>query len=222
MRNDLTYIILLLDKSGSMGSVQDATIEGVNSFLRQQRQQPGEAVLHVVQFDDVLEVSHNYVNLKDAKDLDHFNYQPRGMTALLDAIAETIDNVGSQLASMQENQRPGKVLFVIQTDGNENASEKFSRFANGYKEVSAKIDHQRSVYNWDFVFLGANQDAIATASNLSIAPTKALQYNSTERGTYAMLESLTTYASAARSMTDGAAMQIVSFSQADRDANKLP
>lgn len=224
MRDNLTYIILLLDKSGSMERVQDATIEGTNSYIQKQRQQPGEAVLHVVQFDHVIEISHNYVDLKSATLLSHMNYQPRGSTALLDAIGSTIDSVGNTLANMVESERPGKVIFVVQTDGDENASVFYSRHIDGYTRIAEKIKHQTEVYKWDFVFLGANQDAIATASNLGIKGGKALTYTSTSVGTRTAFDTLGGYTMSVRSLSPEAmakgGLEAVCFSDADRKANK--
>jgi uncharacterized protein YegL len=217
MRDNLTYLVLLLDKSGSMSAVTDATIEGTNSFINKQKQQPGEAVLHVVQFDDVLETSHNYVDLKKAPLLNHYNYVPRGGTALLDAIGRTIDAVGMKLASLPESERPGKVIFLIQTDGAENRSRNFT-----YEQIQDKIKHQTDVYKWDFVFLGANQDAIASASSIGISAGKSLSYTGTSIGTQIAFNTLESYTSTTRGVKGAGAMKSVTFSQADRDANKLP
>lgn len=217
MRENLTYLVLLLDKSGSMRSVTDATITGTNSYINKQKEQPGEAVLHVVQFDDVLETSHNYVDLKTATPLSRDNYQPRGGTALLDAIGHTIDAVGLKLASLAEKERPGKVVFLIQTDGEENQSRNFT-----YQQIQAKIKHQSDVYKWDFVFLGANQDAIASAANIGIAAGKSLSYSGSAIGTQVAFNTLSSYTTSTRSVKSAEAMASVTFTQADRDANKLP
>lgn len=217
MRNDLTYLVLILDKSGSMRDVTDATISGTNSYFNKQKEQPGEAVLHVVQFDDVLETSHSYVDLKVAVPLSRDNYQPRGGTALLDAIGHTIDAVGLKLASLPESERPGKVVFLIQTDGEENRSFNFT-----YQQIQNKIKHQTDVYKWDFVFLGANQDAIASAGAIGISAGKSLSYAGTASGTQVAFNTLESYTTSVRGVKGAGAMASVTFTQEDRDANKLP
>jgi hypothetical protein len=167
--------------------------------------------------DDMLETSHSFVDLKVATPLSRDNYQPRGGTALLDAIGTTVDAVGLKLASLPDGERPGKVVFLIQTDGEENSSWQFT-----YQQIQNKIKHQTDVYKWDFVFLGANQDAIASAANLGIGAGKSLSYTGTAIGTATVFDSLSSYTTNTRSVKSADAMASVTFSRADRDANAKP
>jgi hypothetical protein len=155
-----------------METVLDSTIEGFNSFLTQQQKLPGEAKITFVQFDDQYEVVYDSKPIAEAPLLTRYNYVPRGWTALFDAIGKTIDAVGLKLASLPEDERPEKVIFVIQTDGAENYSKKFKG-----DKVLEMITHQKEKYSWEFLFLGANQDAVATAAKLGIGGAKTLSYN---------------------------------------------
>lgn len=165
---DVTDITMVLDRSGSMGPVQLQTIESFNKFLRDQQALPGEASLSLIQFDDLYEPNYVAAPLKSAAFLTTQTYQPRGLTALLDALGKTLTDTGNRLAALQEHARPQRVLFVIYTDGLENASVEYTR-----EKVFQMIKHQREVYKWEFLYLGANQDAIATAAGMGIARTSA-------------------------------------------------
>jgi len=171
MKNQLTEIAFVLDRSGSMQSQLEAAISGFNDFLREQRSAPGEARFTLVLFDDQYEVPCNAIPIAEAVELDTSTFVPRGSTALLDAVGRTIDDLGGRLAATAEESRPGQVILVILTDGLENASEKYT-----WKDISKKIKHQRDTYRWEFLFLGANQDAIATASQMNIAAGSAMSY----------------------------------------------
>lgn len=174
MNNELTYIAVVLDRSGSMLSVKDATEEGLRSFIESQKQLPGKALMTLVQFDNEYEIHAWEKPLSDVS----FTYEPRGGTALLDTLGKAIDDVGSALTGRPESERPGKVMFVIVTDGEENSSRKFTR-----QQVFDKITHQRSKYAWEFIFLGANQDAIAEATSLGMAAASSMTYTSNKIGT---------------------------------------
>jgi hypothetical protein len=167
-----SLIVVVLDRSASMGTVLMPTIEGFNSFLTNQKEVPGAATTTLVQFDDKYEVVYANKALTEAPLLTKETYIPRGFTALFDAIGKTIDDVGASLAAMPESERPAKVVFVVQTDGFENASKKYSG-----DQIRAMVTHQRDTYNWDFVFLGANIDAVATATGFGMNPTMAVTYN---------------------------------------------
>jgi hypothetical protein len=160
MRSDLTDITLVVDRSGSMEAVREDAEGGVNAFLREQAQQPGEALLTLVQFDTHYEFVHQGVPVKDAPG---YKLVPRGCTALLDAVGRAINETGDRLAKTAETDRPGLVVFVIVTDGHENASREFSK-----AKVKEMIDRQQSQYHWQFTFLGANQDAFAEAGGMGI------------------------------------------------------
>ncbi len=171
-RANLTEITVVLDRSGSMASVQDATIEAFNGYLRSQRGGVGDVVMSLIQFDDQYEPLFLARPISHAAELTRETYQPRGSTALFDAIGRTIRDSGERLALLPESQRPGSVIFVIQTDGFENASRRYSG-----AQINSMIAHQRDQYSWQFVFLGANQDAIASAAKFGIAAEAALSYD---------------------------------------------
>jgi len=164
-------IAFVLDRSGSMKSCQQAAIDGFNQFLTDQQKTDGLAKLTVVLFDDEYLVPISSIPVEEVVSLTDDTYQPRGCTALLDAIGQTVDNLGQRLAALAEKDRPGQVIVAILTDGLENASQRFT-----WKEIAGKIKHQTDTYKWIFLFLGANQDAIATAANLSIAANNAANY----------------------------------------------
>jgi hypothetical protein len=161
MRSDLTDITLVVDRSGSMQSIQEDAEGGVNSFVKQQAGEPGEALLTLVQFDTEYEFLHKGVPISQVP---KYELVPRGMTALLDAVGRAINETGERLAKMDEQNRPGLVVFVVMTDGQENSSQEFSK-----ADIKAMIQRQQDTYNWHFTFLGANQDAFAEAGDMGIA-----------------------------------------------------
>ena len=208
---NLTDITIVLDRSGSMETIRDDTIGGFNSFLSDQRSIPGEATLTLVQFDHLYEVVHEGKRLPDVLFLNRDTYIPRGTTALLDAIGRTIDSTGKRLEKMKEQDGPGKVVFVIITDGLENASNQYSS-----NQVNEMIERQRNEYQWQFVFLGANQDAIATAAQLGILQAGAMTYTANAAGTGALYGSLS---SNIRSFRVGSSTS-VGFTDEDREKQK--
>jgi len=165
-----TEIAFILDRSGSMNSCQQAAIDGFNRFLADQQQIEGLAKLTLVLFDDEYFVPISSIPVQEIVPLTDDTYQPQGCTAL-DTIGKTVDDLGLRLGALAEKDRPGQVIVAILTDGLENASQRFT-----WKEIAGKIKHQTDTYKWIFLFLGANQDAIATASNLSIAANNAANY----------------------------------------------
>ena len=177
MRSDLTEIAFVLDRSGSMNPIAGDAIGGFNTFLAAQQAHPGAARLTLVLFDHEYLVPHRGVEIGVVPPLDAATYVPRGMTALLDAVGRTIDDLGERLAAMPEEERPGKVIVAILTDGQENASRDYT-----FAKVSAMIKHQQEKYSWEFIFLAANQDAIAAAGALSIAPKDAIAFQATGQG----------------------------------------
>lgn len=169
---DATHIAVLLDRSGSMGAVKDETISGFNYFLKEQKAAGDNASFTLVQFDsESTDVVHEARPVRDVPDLNQDTYQPRGSTPLLDALGGTINSTGKTLAGIPEANRPDKVVFVIITDGEENASHKFTK-----TQVKEMIDHQTEKYKWQFVYLGANQDAFAEAGAVGIAMANAANY----------------------------------------------
>ncbi len=185
MKDNLTEIVFILDRSGSMQRLAEDTIGGYNAFIEEQKKQDGEANLTTVLFDDQYEVLHNGVNIKDVKPLTDKEYTARGMTALMDAVGRTINSVGDRLSKMDEVDRPSKVIVVITTDGMENASTEFTK-----KQVKDMITHQTEKYNWQFMFLGANIDAASEAQSIGISPQFASNYCYTKVGTDALYKTM--------------------------------
>ena len=160
---DLTEIVCVIDRSGSMRTMCAEAIGGFNHFLEEQKRLPGKAQLTLVQFDHLYEVMHASKPISDVPPLNSNTYVPRGTTALLDAVGRTVDDVGARLSGLPEAQRPSKIIILIITDGCENASHDYSA-----QRVREMITHQRETYSWEFVFLGANVDAFAEAAKLGI------------------------------------------------------
>jgi uncharacterized protein YegL len=163
MKHDLTEIAFILDRSGSMSSMVEAAISGFNRLLKDQQAAPGEARFSLVLFDDQYEVPCASLPISKVRPLDTRTFVPRGSTALLDAIGRTIDDLGKRLADTPEARRPGSVIIAILTDGYENAS-----VSETWESISKKISHQQEKYAWQFLFLAANVDAIATAGRMNI------------------------------------------------------
>ncbi|NWK56001.1 VWA domain-containing protein [Verrucomicrobiaceae bacterium N1E253] len=163
MNKKLTEIAYILDRSGSMDPLTEAAITGFNNFLKDQQETTGEANLTLALFDYEYLLHADRTPITEVRPLDTTTYQPRGSTALLDAIGRTIDNIGKQLAETPEKDRPGKVIIAIYTDGYENASTDYTA-----QQISKMIRHQTDNYQWEFLFLAANEDAIATAAAYGI------------------------------------------------------
>ncbi|MGD6964301.1 vWA domain-containing protein [Fictibacillus phosphorivorans] len=184
MNKKITEIVFLLDRSGSMSGLERDTIGGFNSFIKRQVERKGKTLLTTVLFDDQYEILWNGVAAEQAH-LTSEDYYVRGTTALLDAVGKTVLDVGYRLSRTEENDRPGKVIFVITTDGMENASSEFT-----HEKVKNLIEHQQEKYNWDFIFMGANIDVIAEAKNLGIKEEDAFRFEATDEGVenlYAMM-----------------------------------
>lgn len=184
MNNNLTEVIFLLDRSGSMAGLESDTIGGFNGFVEKQSKLEGETYLTTVLFDDQYEILWNGISANKVK-LTENEYVVRGMTALLDAIGKTILDVGYRLSRTREDQRAGKVIFVITTDGMENASLEFT-----YEKVKELIKHQQEKYNWEFIFMGANIDAVSEAENLGIVKENAYNFEASEKGVERMYDSI--------------------------------
>ena len=177
MKTDITVI---LDKSGSMEARRTDAIGGFNALVDDQKVQPGAATLSLVQFDTAYDVSFTQKAPVDVPALTMETYRPSGGTALLDAMGKTIDATGQRLAAMPPESRPGKVIVVVITDGEENSSREYT-----YPRVSEMICHQRDVYKWEFMFVGTNQDAIANAAMIGIDAKNALTYGTSGHATRA-------------------------------------
>lgn len=190
MRENLTEIVFILDRSGSMSGLESDTIGGFNSMIAKQQKEEGEAIVSTVLFDDETDVIHDRVAIGDVKKLTEEDYYVRGCTALLDAVGGAIHHIGNVHKYAREEDRPAKTLFVITTDGLENASRHYS-----FKDVKRLIKRQQEKYNWEFLFLGANIDAIEVAGNMGISRDRVANYNCDEVGTalnYQVLEAAVT------------------------------
>lgn len=177
-----SHIACIIDRSGSMQSIASDAIGGFNAFLESQKKVPGKAVITVVLFNDEYLKLYDAVPLERAEPLTDTTYNPAGLTALLDAVGKTMDELGQSLAATPEAERPGKVIIAILTDGEENSSREYSR-----QQIFEKITHQSSAYSWEFVFLAANQDAIQAGRELGIAAADTTNFDATADGVqYAM------------------------------------
>lgn len=168
MRQDYTDITVVLDRSGSMVSIREDMEGGFAEFLKEQKLQPGKCTLTLNQFDTVFE---NVYTGKDIRDVNSLTIAPRGGTALIDAIGRTINETGKRLEAMPEAERPFKVVVVIVTDGEENSSREFKS-----EDIKAMVALQESVYKWNFIYLGANQDAFSVAGNIGVSMGKAMNF----------------------------------------------
>lgn len=210
MQANYTHISFVLDRSGSMRTIKPDTIGGFNQFLEDQKKAPGKATMTLVQFDNEYEVLQSMVDIQAIPPLTDATFVPRGSTALLDAIGRTINETGKSLGDMPETERPEKVLFVILTDGQENSSVRFSN-----PKINEMITHQRGTYKWEFVFLAANQDAIATAARMGIGAASAMTYTADAAGAAASFSALSRETISYRS--SGA--KDFSFSDEDREGS---
>lgn len=175
MHRDVTEIVFLLDRSGSMSGLESDTIGGFNAFIDKQRRE-GQTLVTAVLFDDKYEVLWNGIDARLAT-LTENEYYVRGATALLDAVGKAILDVGCRLAQTSEAARPGKIIFVITTDGMENSSREFT-----YEKVKKLILHQQKAYNWEFIFLGANIDVASEAQSLGIDGDNAFSFEASQDG----------------------------------------
>lgn len=176
-KKDLCEIVLVIDRSGSMGTIVQDAIGSLNTFLEDQKKVPGEATVTVVLFNDEYHIPHTSVPINDLPPFDETNYRPAATTALLDAVGKAVDTTGERLGNLDEADRPEKVLVAILTDGLENSSKEYNR-----SQIFDKIKHQRETYGWEFMFLAANQDAFAEGAKLGIDPTKTINFDATADG----------------------------------------
>lgn len=169
MKQDLTDITLVVDRSGSMHEIQSDAEGGINAFIADQAKEPGEVLLTLVQFDTEYEFVHRGV---PASEVPRYRLVPRGSTALLDAVGRAIHDTGDRLSKMPEPERPSLVIFVVMTDGLENSSKEFKK-----SHIKVMIERQQKEYDWQFTFLGANQDAFAEAADLGIGSAGAADFS---------------------------------------------
>lgn len=171
MKKGLTELVFILDRSGSMGGLESDTIGGFNGMIKKQCEEEGECNVTTVLFDDKYEVLHNRVNIKDVKELTSKDYTVRGCTALLDAIGKTIKSVNRKQKTLLPSEQAEKVIFVITTDGMENASRKYDR-----DKIKEMIEKKQNNKNWQFMFLGANMDAVSEAGKIGIRADRSVTY----------------------------------------------
>lgn len=160
MKNNVTEIVFILDRSGSMSGLERDTIGGFNSMIEKQKKQKGKCYVSTVLFDNVSEVIHDRIELEKIKPMTEEDYTVRGCTALLDAIGDAVKHIGNIHKYAREEDVPGHTMFVITTDGMENASHKYD-----YKEIKRIIERQKEKYGWEFLFIGANIDSIKVYNN---------------------------------------------------------
>ena len=178
MKDNLTEIVFILDKSGSMSGLEADTIGGFNAMLKKQKEEPGDAIVTTVLFDDRYRLLHDRADIQGIKPITSKDYFVEGSTALLDAIGKTINKTINAHRSIDEAHRPGKVMFVITTDGMENASREYT-----ISQINKMISYQTSEYAWEFIFLGANIDAATTARDYGISADHAVDYHADSQGT---------------------------------------
>ena len=178
MNNNLTEIVFILDRSGSMAGLEDDTIGGFNAMVEKQKKEPGDAVLSAVLFSDGCQVLYDRADIQKVEPMTEQQYRVGGCTALLDAIGGAVHHIGNVHKYAREEDRPGKTIFVITTDGMENASRSYT-----YDEVQRMVKHEQEKYGWEFLFLGANMDAISAARSFGIRADRAVRYRRDRAGT---------------------------------------
>lgn len=194
MKKNLTELVFILDRSGSMHGLEADTIGGFNSMLKKQQSEPGEAYVSTVLFDDKAEVLHDRARLEKVRPMTEKEYYVRGCTALLDAVGGAIHHIGNIHKYARPEDVPEHTLFVITTDGMENASHRYT-----VPQIKAMIRRQKEKYGWEFLFLGANIDAVETAGSLGIAPDRAVNYHNDSAGTQLNYATVSAAVSAVRS-----------------------
>ncbi|MCL2060919.1 MAG: VWA domain-containing protein [Oscillospiraceae bacterium] len=199
MKANLMELVFILDRSGSMGGLESDTIGGFNSMLSKQQAEPGECRITTVLFDNQYEILHDRIDIKAVSPVTEREYYVRGNTALLDAVGKTIKKISAVQKNTADEFRAEKVMFVITTDGMENASRKYN-----YCKIKSMIEHQKSKNGWEFVFLGANIDAVDVANRFGVDKNRAQNYHNDSEGialNYAVVsEAVKSYRSAPAGM----------------------
>ena len=184
-RNNITELVFILDRSGSMAGLESDTIGGFNAMIEKQKKEDGECYISTVLFDNVSEVLHDRVKLSDIKPMTDKEYTVRGCTALIDALGGAIHHIGNIHKYARPEDVPEHTMFIITTDGMENASQRYSS-----DEVKKMIERQKEKYGWEFLFIGANIDAVETARRYGINEDRAVNYNADAKGTGILYESV--------------------------------
>lgn len=178
MKNDITELVFILDRSGSMAGLESDTIGGFNSMIAKQKQQDGDCYVSTVLFDNVSEVLHDRVKLADIPPMTEKDYTVRGCTALVDALGDAIHHIGNIHKYARREDVPAHTMFIIATDGQENASRRYTA-----DRVKMMIERQKEKYGWEFLFIGANIDAVETARRYGIREDRAVNYHADGEGT---------------------------------------
>ena len=192
-KNNLTELVFILDRSGSMSGLESDTIGGFNAMIQKQKKEDGEAYVSTILFDNVSEVLHDRIKLADVPEMTSKDYTVRGCTALIDAIGGAIHHIGNIHKYARLEDVPAHTMFIITTDGMENASRRY-----GSDEVKKMIERQKKKYGWEFLFIGANIDAVETAARFGIDKNRAVNYHADSRGTRVLYETLSAPISAMR------------------------
>lgn len=201
MKKGLTEIVFILDRSGSMGGLEKDTIGGYNSMIAKQKTEEGEAVISTVLFDNETEVLHDRVPLAKVEPITEKEYFVRGSTALLDAVGGAIHHIGNVHKYAREEDVPEKTLFIITTDGMENSSRQYT-----YDKVKKMVERQKEKYHWEFIFLGANMDAVSVANNFGVDRNHAVTYECDGAGTALNYKVMSKMVSRARKAESAKAM----------------
>lgn len=177
MNKNLTEIVFIIDRSGSMAGLEDDTVGGFNAMVEKQKKEDGEALLSAVLFNQESEVLYDRTDIGKVEPMTDRQYRAGGCTALLDAIGGAVHHIANVHKYAREEDRPARTVFVITTDGLENSSRRY-----GYDEVRRMVEHEREKYGWEFLFLGANMDAISAARSFGIRPDRAVRYRNDGEG----------------------------------------
>jgi len=215
MKTGLTEIVFILDRSGSMSGLESDTIGGFNSMLRKQKKEKSEAYVSVILFDDECDVLYDRISMDKMPEMTEEDYYVRGCTALLDAIGGAIHHIGNVHKYAREEDKPEKTLFIITTDGMENSSRIYS-----YKKVKHMVERRQKKYGWEFLFIGANMDAIGEAGKFGIKANRATNYLSDDEGTSVMFEAVSNAVTAMRFAQPQFCSEALDYSCWDQDIQK--
>ncbi len=213
MVKDLTEVIFILDRSGSMTGKEHDTIGGFNSLIKKQKEVKGRALITTILFDDRYEVLYDEVDLMKVEPMNSKQYYTRGCTALLDAIGITIDHKKAEYKANWEN-NPEHTIVVITTDGLENASERYT-----YREIKLMVEQMTDMYGWEFIFLGANIDAIDAAESIGIKSSRAANYVQDGHGSKVMFDAVCNFATMVREDADMSCDECCEAWKEDLDAD---
>lgn len=192
-KNNITELVFILDRSGSMAGLEKDTIGGFNAMIEKQKKEDGKCYVSTVLFDNVSEVLHDRVKLSDIKPMTDKEYTVRGCTALIDALGGAIHHIGNIHKYARKEDVPEHTMFIITTDGMENASQRYNS-----EQVKRMIKRQKEKYGWEFLFIGANIDAVETASRYGIDQNRAVNYNADSLGTSILYDTVSCAVSSVR------------------------